>query len=455
MLSVGANARAAQNDNTVDPAWLAAYSRCVNFVDLVLFPRSSRSPRGELWAQTRLTLRLVTLLRAVAAAAPTLHALRGDRSPVLAEIKSDLSRDVDKLAASHAEEIAKRLLAGLRSREEALPPIYFPNTATNQHTYAFAATAIDAPSTPDEWVFTWGSVIGALARCRKERLLDDHTVTKLCPAQDLQAFRLTVCEPPADLDRRFQLFGLWSLSHLDTVTGGGPLRIDGDADVLPSTLRLEPAQVETLRARISETVTHLLRSEVSLVDSWAPYTTYMGPEPQPARDGVTQPFRESSRQEHRDDALVVPVVPVLLALVARYERRRLCQRALLNLIRASTDADYRRDRGRARPYQIGARDGVVNLSYWHEAYEALARTITGMTTGRLERVFGVLRATLIDTGRRNLLLVMLTAVGIVYALYQSKSTTSFAVGVIFAVLASVFAAAIAPPIVRYLYDDDR
>jgi len=381
-----------------------------------------------------------------------LSALDGNRSLFSAEIKADLSEPAANLAAHHADVIARSLLRAIRRQGDLQAPAYFPKATPIQHTYAFATTAADAPSTVDEWVFTWGSVIVAVARCRKEQLLDDQTVAQLCPSQDLQAFRLAVCDPPADLDRRFQLFGLWSLSHLDTLTVDGPLKIRGDHEVLPTTLRLEPAQVEILRACVLETVGQLVRSEVSLVDSWAPYTTYMGPDPQPARVPDAHRPRESSRHEYRDDALVVPVVPVLLALVARYARRELCRKSSLNLIRASIDAEYRRDRGRAKPYQVGARDGIVNLSYWQEAYEALGRAVLSMTEARLGRIAGVLRGTLIDSGRRNVLLVLLTVTGIAYAVYES--TTSFAVGVIFAVLASVFAAAVAPPIVRYLYDDD-
>jgi len=441
--------------------WLEVYLRCLNFVDLVVSPPDP-NPGGAIWEQRRLTLRLCHLLRAVAAAAPTLDALASSSwltsgSAVTAP-RGDLGTPINRIAAAHAAALASMLRDGKRLTSE-VDHGYAAGKSETGHLYTFGVTSRDAPTTCDEWVFMWASVLSSVVRCYRQGLLPTATVEELCPPADVRLLENILREPPDDLDRRYRLFGLWAISHLDVLTLGGPLGVtESDSAQVPESLGLnQPEQVQWLCEATRDTTRGLLAKEVALVDSWRPYTTYIGPPTEPeyaqtpgeaADESVSSTLNP---RDFRDDYLVVPVVPVLLSLVARYDPRYLCRRAVLEVVKASVDPGHRRDSGRAKPYQLGSRDGVVNLSYWQEAYRALAtgaRAIHGRVGRRISYVTG---ATFRDNGRRNVLLVLVLLTAIGYAVAQS--TKSFASGVIFAVLASVLAAAISPPIVRYLWAD--
>jgi hypothetical protein len=435
----------AQSYSEAEERWLDSYLRCLNFLDMVV-DRSGAEPDGELWRQRRLTLRICQMMRAMAAAAPVLGRINVDSMDAQqAHIVADLSQPLELVARHHIDLLSERLLACLISARE-VQHAWTGGESAIEKTYSFAETSRDGPTSVDEWVFMWSTAIASAIRCWRHGLLaDEERLRALCPAAEVALFTKVLREPTDELDDRFRLFGLWALSHLDGSHDG---EHRGETP-LPELLQL-PTEAQTwLPTAVHETATDLMARPVSLVDSWQPYSTYMGLQPGGTLAGSNAEFTKDDLSDYREDVMVVPVVPVLMGLLSTYDRASLCRKTPMLIMRSSLETPSDGAPGRAKPYQLGNRDGVVNLSYWQESYVATARAAETMSAERFKRVLWLTRATIRDNGRLVTLASLVAATVIAYVAFAaSEGVVS---GVLFGVLASVLAAVVSPGLVKYLW----
>jgi hypothetical protein len=435
----------AQSRSEVEERGLDSYLGCLNFLDMVI-DRSKAEPEGELWRQRRLTLRICQMMRAMAAAEPVLRSINVDSlSAQQARIVDDLSKPLPLVAKHHVELLSGRLLSCLISARE-VHDAWTAGESAMEKTYSFAETSRDGPTSADEWVFMWSTAIASAVRCWRHGLLpDEERLRNLCPAAEVALFTKTLREPPVELDGRFRLFGLWALSHLDGSRDAGH---HGEGR-LPELLELQGETQGWLPTAVHETATSLMDRSISLVDSWQPYSTYMGPQPGGALGGSNADVTEDDLSDYREDVMVVPVVPVLLDLLSTYDRASLCRKTTMLIVRTSLEAPASGAQARAKPYQLGNRDGVVNLSYWQEAYVAAARAAETMAAERVKRGLWLMKATTRDNGRRATLATLVAFTVIAYVAFAaSEGVVS---GVLFGVLASVLAAVVSPGLVKYLW----
>jgi hypothetical protein len=199
-------------------------------------------------------------------------------------------------------------------------------------------------------------------------------------------------------------------------------------------LRLSSVQVDTLRQVTRRLVNYLLKSEVQLGDSWLPYSL------------------KTSGNEWRDDYMVVPTVPVLLQLVTRYMPLALTDQSVLRLVDASLSESAQRDIGRARPYQMGNRDGIVNLLYYSDAYIDLEQRYRATGSSVWARIATTTHGVWRGYATRTMLAVLvLVTVGLFLGLLHSP--TDIALGLIFALVGAYLAAVSAPPVVAFFWSD--
>jgi hypothetical protein len=150
--------------------------------------------------------------------------------------------------------------------------------------------------------------------------------------------------------------------------------------------------------------------------------------------------------------MVVPTVPIVLALVARYHGVRLAQREVLTLVRTSLDPSLQRDFGRAKPYQIGNRDGVVNLAYWQEAYVELEVACVRVGRSRTRRFGATAYGAWRGYGRIAVTFVILLVTLLSY-LGVIATPSNVLLGLVFGLGAAYLAAIASPPAIAFLWGD--
>jgi hypothetical protein len=426
-------------------SWLNTYLRTVNFLDLVVEDRLSHDgPELKVAAELNVTLRACHAARALAAAAPVLADLSANRGEladamdpsVLGDLQDDLAAIVPRLAPEILETLSKVRVPHKKARQTGFRPA---NASDRINLYTFTAIGDDQrdlPDNVDDWVFVYSSVLVALVRAWAADLTrDTERAVEICPIEDFLAFRKQMEKPPGELDDRLRLFGLWALSHLDDETPGGPLGVGSDGKVdLPPSLTVNDGG--WLTKEINAVCGRLLRSEIGQADTYSPYS-----------------FRIDTQKnaDYKTDSLVVPVVPLLLALIARYDPTNLSRRPVLGLIHACLDIDARTSPNAARPFQLSTRDGIVNLSYYQEACQELALASARMAEARWRRVqsngLGILR----DFGAGAAFLVLLVATIVSYLLVTHSNL--WEVAFLYGILASAVAAIAFHGVVRWVWGD--
>jgi hypothetical protein len=401
--------------------WVKTYLETVNFLDLIAkYYREDGDPKLEVKvaAELNVTLRACHAVRALAAAKPVLADLEGNEGDLAEVIKreaGDVSADLGGDLGEVVPRIAAKMLATLEgvSVPQKDARGFRPKDA-QEATNLYCFTAVgddkrDLPDNVDDWVFLYGSVLAAVARAWAAELTEDSDVIgRICPPDDFFIFVDQMKEPPADLDVRLRLFGLWALSHLDHKTPGGPLRTEADDKVKVPRVMREAIEGDWLKEAIIDVCDELLDSEIRQADTFSPYS-----------------FRIDETADYKTDSLVVPVVPLLLSLIARYEHANLCRRSVLHLIHGCLEKGARTSDHAARPFQLSTRDGIVNLSYYQEAYQALALASTQIAASRWQRFSTHRRAVFRDFGPYKTALSILL-VAVLFALVAAFSKLWFA-----------------------------
>lgn len=411
------------------PAWRLSFLRTLNFIDLVLATEEVAA-EDDLWSsQKAMLVRVCQLIRAICQNAPVLKTIKptGDEDgAVIADLHADLpALCSDYMATLH------EVLAACVTTPSALSGSYTIGAA-DERTWTYSTKSASGPKNADEWVFVWAQVLSCLSRARRAELWTEEQCIALCRASDFSEFVKIVCNPPPDLDSRVRLFGLWALSHFDGEAPAAPLSASPGAGTSLSHLYLTDKERKSVGKCIVTECKRLLARDASLTDSWTPYS-----------------LKPDGKVWH-DDYMVVPTVPVVLGLVARYMPRALCDSRILRLVSESLDRELQRDIGRAKPYQIGNRDGMVNLAYWHEAYSAL-EAASGRVGAKWWRRAG---ATLYGTGRAYGRLTVVAVVVIVTTLSYLRviaKPPSVIAGLAFGLGAAYIAAVSAPPAIAFLW----
>jgi hypothetical protein len=456
VLSRSAWAKAAINGNTLDgsDAWVNEYLRTVNFIDMVVASRGSTNGVEPLVAaDLGVTLRACHAARAFAAAAPVLAALSEDNDQLLRAVDNgvidDLGGDLADVARRNTMAIMAILSDAQVISDQAPSRGYKPpGESLGLALYTFTADHDrpedrSLPENANDWVFLHGSVLIALVRCWAAQLVRDHQeAERVCPAVGFLAFKHAIGKRASEfsvLDDRLRLFGLWALSHLDTTTPGGPFgAVNGGSPGFtpPPHLSLEANDLAALAEQIRKVCGRLLTNEIGLSDSYSPYTFWSGPK----------------KTDYKDDSLVVPVVPLLLSLVARYVPAWLSRTQVLRLIEACTDPSARAERRlTARPYQLSTQDGVVNLSYYQEACETVAFAARNSLAALPKRLRAHTSSFIHDWGKLAVVLMFIGAAALAYTI--DAVTDSTLAGFFYGILAAVLAAVLVPGFVRWLWGD--
>lgn len=435
-----------QEISAAQTPWVETYLKTINFLDLVADGRrEGEESELKVAAELNVTLRACHAARALAAAAPVLGDLSTNRGElagamdqaVLDDLQGDLTGVVPRIAPEVLATLQKVHVPSETARKTGFRPA---KVSEGINLYAFAAIGDDERDLPvnvDDWVFMYGSVLVALVRALAAGLTRDSLeAEQICPLKDLVVFREQMEKPPTEeLDDRLLLFGLWALSHLDTKTPGGPLEIGLEPRLyLPSWLSM--SDPGWLKEQIVEVCDRLLGSEIRLADTFSPYS-----------------FRIDTREpaDYKTDSLVVPVVPLLLSLIARYEPADLSRRPVLELIHACLEADAKSRPQASRPFQHSTRDGIVNLSYYQEACHELALASTRIAASRSQRISIHARAIIRDFGRRTVVVILVLAAMV--AFFLSTRSDLWQVAFLYGVLSSAVAAVVFHGVVRWVWGD--
>jgi hypothetical protein len=425
--------------------------RTLNLIDMAVVSRRAGSEDADssVAAELGVTLRACHAARALAAASPVLRVLGADNNELLAYVEADVMKDLGNDLADLAlrdGRVILEILASAKIRSDHAPQrAYKPQDAPltlDLYTFTAAAEHRDLPENVDDWVFVHGSVLVALVRCWNAGLQDHDLAQRICPLVGfntfMQSMRREIAELP-QLDNRLRLFGLWALSHIDATTPGGPLRVpDGDATAvaLPPGLAMEADDLKWFTTQIETVCNKLLEDKINLADTYSPYTFWIGPQ----------------AWDYKDDSLVVPVVPLLLSLAARYAPAVLSRRRVLRLVQQCSSADARKQYGlAARPYQLSSQDGVVNLSYYQEACEEVAVAARTAMNSFPRRVRAHLSAFANDWGRAAIMSVFVVVGVLIVSVFEIKD--SAAAGFVYGVYAAVLAAIVVPPVVAWIWGD--
>jgi hypothetical protein len=144
-------------------------------------------------------------------------------------------------------------------------------------------------------------------------------------------------------DDRYRLYALWALAHLE-----GTWR----------------HREQWLAFEIAETCTRLLNADMGLVDVHSPYQVFF--------------TTRSAGEKYRDDYYVIPVMPIMVEVLARYRPSRLFRPGVIKLLRSwiAVVATRQKEGQLSRlPGQSGTYNGTVNALYYHEAALAAAQAM--------------------------------------------------------------------------------
>lgn len=331
-----------------------------NFLNLIT-SSFSEVEQSKFWEQSRITLRVCHVLRAAAAARPMLSALADQGKSAALDPGNLIDKDlgatfgeaaVDTLCRTlHARILSARIKGNGAFRIER------PSLTTG---FLFGCNSEDAPTTVTDWLFMWGSVISAVVRAAKSGAIDDEHLAAVCTRMDEENLEAVLRDKGCCSDDRYRLYALWALAQLD-----GPWQ----------------HRKKWLAAEIAETCSRLLKADMGLVDVHSPYQVFFN--------------TRSAGEKYRDDYYVIPVMPIMVELLARYRPSRLFRPGVIRILRSWTDVAAARSKdgqlGRL-PGQSGTYNGTVNALYYHEAALTAARAIRGkQKAGWLLYTWGALR----------------------------------------------------------------
>jgi hypothetical protein len=337
-----------------------------------LFPDEPLQPAE----QHALVLREAQVLRALASVRSTFHeeVTRSPKSPPSdADEYARAIRSSEQWGSGAGDVLfAARMLEELgRSRELRLEVELSEQTLAGAKTvpgYRFASNSPDSPIRDLHWAFHESAVLSALVRCSWCGLVTDDDFADLWSLEDTRfLFRWTkeVLADPRRGEFRVALFAGWALSHLDphcfgtnAVEQGRRLRNlhveppdDWHTSQLQRTVGLTETEFQQLGGLLSRAVRAALADPLRRSDLHVPYFYR-----------VTTGTEVHWRQEH----FVVPTVPIMLSLVARYDERLLFTPALSTLLNSVVSALSKAPNDVVTGQGSDA-NGSVNMTYLHES----------------------------------------------------------------------------------------
>ena len=420
--------------------WLPDYLRTVNFLDYVIQASSGGDP-PPVSTEVALSLRACQAARAFASAALVLDEVARSKinlSTVIdEEVINDLGSDLRVVSGRNVttlmESLVKAQVPAATAPKDAFRP---PKTTPTTPLYAFTQAAEDFPDNVNDWVFLQSLVLTTVLRCWAAQVLTDHALAgQVLPGQSVAALRHVVEEPPPELDPRTRLLGLWALSHLDRTTPGGPLPVGSAEPTFLANGVFQDTDVTWCCNEVRAVCGGLLDREARLADASSPY--YFA--------------TDHTHGEYKTDHLVTPVVPLVVSLCARYASNFLSRRSVLELVRACVIPAERISVFAARPHQLSTEDGVVNLSYYHEANAEFARASGELSLKPGERLTGHFAAFLSDWGQLTVFAMFVLAGTMAYVI--ATLANSSANGFLFGIFASMLAAIVGHGLVSWLWGD--
>ncbi|UTI63324.1 hypothetical protein NBH00_18450 [Paraconexibacter antarcticus] len=420
--------------------WVPVYLRTVNFLDFVVQASLSPNP-PPVATEVEISLRACQAAKAFASAAPVLDKLRepvGHIAKLMEPaVLKDLSFNLHDVSKRNVRILMEGLAKAQRSSADAPKEAFRPTKVTpSTPLYAFTQRAVDFPSDVNDWVFLQSSVLTTVVRCWTSQVLTDHELAKrVLPGESVAALRHVLEDPPEELDPRARLLGLWALSHLDRMTAGGPLSQTGIGVTFLATGEFHSADVRWCAGQVRGVCAALLEREASLADTSSPYYFVTGP----------------AEADYKSDHLVTPVVPLVLSLSARYAPTFLSRRSVLDLLESCVLPVERISVFAARPHQLSTEDGVVNLSYYHEASAEISRAGEAISGEFWTRISGHFGGFLADWGRLTVLAMFVLIGGIAFTV--ASLVHSSANGFLFGIFASMLAAVVGHGLVGWLWGD--
>lgn len=395
--------------------WAQTFLALFNFLDVIV--RGLSTVEGsKYWEQTRTTLRICSLLRALGDVNSTVLSFSTASKSARAECSSALLGDVSaSFSASATSELGTILCSLLASSR----------SDTNPPTFRFASIALDGPETWGEKTFIWSSVIVAIVRAYSGGILTEVQVAAVCDSPDVSALIDLVESGDHFQDLRCKIYALWALSHL--VKDGRPTEnaMPGFHNV-PGRLLLSDRQAQNLRISIRNACEEALRTDYHLTDLHWPYQIlFEGPAPPD----------QSRPERHRDEYIVVPVLPIVVDLVARFRPLWVLRPAVSRIVLELSEAWSRRDDDsnlELLPLQVGAYNGTVNMLYYEEACRRVSgrlrtRSMSGFVAAVSLQIWDGLKA----SPQMNLFLAVVF--GTLLFLYPVKPWISILVATIFTV----------------------
>lgn len=338
----------------IDQEWLSCLLRTWNFLDLVISGKFIAGPID----QTRCTLRICNMLRAVAAARPVLQKVIAMFLPQIDEpLAKDLGLNSSPDPAKHLGLILYDKLLKARIPEKQKRVASKPATS-NVYTFRYGTDSPQTPNTTRDWLFMWGSVLVAVERASLAGILDKPQVDGIVQVDDLNHIRNAIEGNALCDDMRFSAFVLWALDQFRQSAPG--------LSILPETslLRIWVRQIEIdrwLRPQIINTCRTLLRVG-DFKDVEQSYERQL-----------------TSRPGDFQDHFVIPVFPILIDLLARHTRRKLfAPRIYGDLRRLIHQTEVRMPSDNSIPallYQNNTWNGTVNCLYFGEAGLSASRAL--------------------------------------------------------------------------------
>lgn len=420
--------------------WLPDYLRTVNFLDYVIQASAANDP-PPVATEVALSLRACQAARAFASTAPVLDEVARREAQLATvleqEVLDDLGSDLRAVSQRNVTTLMESL-AGAQSPAANAPSAAFrpPKTTPTTPLYAFTQAAEDFPDNINDWVFLQASLLTTVLRCWAAQVLTDHTLAgRVLPEQSVAALRHVVEDPPPELDPRTRLLGLWAMSHLDHTTAGGPVSANAAEPAFLANAVFQEADVAWCGSQVRAVCAALLDREARLADTSSPY--YFA--------------TDHNHGEYKSDHLVTPVVPLVIALCARYAPTFLSRRSVLDLLQACVKPEKRISVFAARPHQLSTEDGVVNLSYYHEANAEFARASDALSVKPGSRFTGHFSAFLSDWGRLTVFAMFVLLGAVAYAV--ATLVHSSANGFLFGIFTSLLAAIVGHGLVTWLWGD--
>jgi hypothetical protein len=270
--------------------------------------------------------------------------------------------------------------------------------------------------------------------------LEDEAVLRLCTPRDVARMIDVLKDSGTNRDDRVRIFGLWALDHLSSKLRGAEStesRYVRQDDGVPAMLEFSDRWDVWLAAEINHTAERLIRNNVALFDLHSPYQVFF--------------TTRSVGERYREDYFVIPVLPTLLDLIAKYQPSWVFRPAVGQLLHMLYVAANERDslgNMSVLPFQAGNYNGTVNALYYCEATTRIAAALRdGHKRAWWYRSLGMVR-----DQKKVLVLGGLTA-GVIIgigALLVYGEPSSTAVGFLLGIAASFVANLITPSLLVWL-----